>query len=230
MLNAHLRFGWLSVVRDTGKSFRVRLDRLIAERASSRYEIAKAHLISVLGGDTQIAAISAALSDGKTFTIQGPEVAQVDVSFRGEKPRTYRASIQVPGRKRALRHLVAVSEQLTTGLPKLVLADSSPDFVWRAVCESLGLPGTPAWADWFDQQLKYRKSATSLIGIGCSPALITPGRDAILSWLGEAVASGALDLPSENRAISWPATTLQQLFQLESENSVSPAGSTIPLV
>jgi hypothetical protein len=224
MLNAHLRFGWLHVDKDNGKSFRVRLDRFIAEPATGRYDTAKAHLISVVGGDTQIAAISAALSEGKTFRVEGPELKQVYASFMTKKPQTYRASLQIPGRKRAIRHLVASSEELSTGAPKLVLADSSPDFVWRAVCQTLGLPGAPEWAEWFDRQLMSRNAAKPLRGIGCSPVLIARGRDEILSWMGEGVASGALTFPMENQAIAWPTTTLQQVFQLE----VTEAPQVIP--
>lgn len=59
MKNAHLRFGWLMYVKSTEKtttSIRVHLDRFIGEMLPEPPRQAKAHLISVLGGDTQIAA------------------------------------------------------------------------------------------------------------------------------------------------------------------------------
>jgi hypothetical protein len=65
MKNAHLRFGWLTYVKSTEKtttSIKVRLDRFIGEVLPDPPRQAKAHLISVIGGDTQIAAVSAAIS------------------------------------------------------------------------------------------------------------------------------------------------------------------------
>ena len=63
MRNAHLRFGWLTYVKITEKTttnIKLRLDRFIGELLPDSPRQAKAHLISVIGGDTQIAAISAA--------------------------------------------------------------------------------------------------------------------------------------------------------------------------
>ncbi len=226
MLNAHLRFGWLHLTRDNGRSLQVRLDRFIAEPPASRHDTAKAHLISVLGGDTQIAAISAALSEATPFLVEGPDVPLVRASFMTKKPQSYRASLQIPGRNRAIRHLVALSEELSTGAPNLVLADSRPDFAWRAVCQRLGLPGTPEWTEWFDQQLILRSAVRPLLGIGCAPILITADRGEILRWMGEGAASGVLDLPLDNRAITWPTTTLQKVFQLESPETAATTNPT----
>ena len=58
MKNAHLRFGWLTYVKSTEKtttSIKLRLDRFIGEVLPDPPRQAKAHLISVIGGDTQIA-------------------------------------------------------------------------------------------------------------------------------------------------------------------------------
>ena len=219
MLNAHLRFGWFTFYKVTDKkttSVKVRLDRFIAEPAANKNQTAKAHLLSVIAGDTQMAAISAALSEATHFMVEGPGLEQIQVSFETKKPQCYRASLQLPGRKRAIRQLIAISEDVAsaTGATKVVLADSSPDFVWSAVAKILGLPGTPEWAEWFHQQLVWRNAVTPLLGIGCAPVLVTAGRDEILSWLGDGVGSGAVALPLENRAIVWPRFDLQQVFQL----------------
>ena len=64
MKNAHLRFGWLTYVKSTEKtttSIKLRLDRFIGEVLPDPPRQAKAHLISMIGGDTQIAAVSAAI-------------------------------------------------------------------------------------------------------------------------------------------------------------------------
>ena len=65
MKNAHLRMGTLQfnkVTRDTTIDVRLWMDRLIAEREDGAHARAKAHLISVFGGDQEIAAIRAAIS------------------------------------------------------------------------------------------------------------------------------------------------------------------------
>src|SRR3984893_10799836 len=117
MLNAHLRFGWFTFYKVTDKkttSVKVRLDRFIAEPAANKNQTAKAHLLSVIAGDTQMAAISAALSEATQFTVEGPGLEQTRVSFETKKPQCYRASLLLPGRKRAIRQLIAISEDVAS--------------------------------------------------------------------------------------------------------------------
>ena len=60
MLNAHLRFGSLTYFRRTEETtthFQLHLDRFIGEVAPDPPRQAKAHLLSVIGGETQISAI-----------------------------------------------------------------------------------------------------------------------------------------------------------------------------
>ena len=74
MKNAHLRFGWLTYVKSTEKtttSIKLRLDCFIGEVLPDPPRQAKAHLISVIGGDTQISAVSAAISMGDRFMAVG---------------------------------------------------------------------------------------------------------------------------------------------------------------
>jgi hypothetical protein len=78
MLN--LRFGWLTYVKSTEKtttSIKLRLDRFIGEVLPDPPQQAKAHLISVIGGDTQVAAVSAAISLGDRFMVEGPGVQPI---------------------------------------------------------------------------------------------------------------------------------------------------------
>jgi hypothetical protein len=82
MKNAHLRFGWLTYVKSTEKtttSIKLRLDRFIGEVLPDPPRQAKAHLISVIGGDTQVGAISAAISLGDRFMVEGPGVQPIRV-------------------------------------------------------------------------------------------------------------------------------------------------------
>ena len=114
MKNAHLRMGTLQfhkVTRDTTIDVRLWMDRLIAEHEDSAHGRAKAHLISVFGGDQEIAAISAAITEEGCFQVQGTGISALTVSL-GADAETFRASISLPGRKRPVRHLVAISKEL----------------------------------------------------------------------------------------------------------------------
>ena len=109
MKNAHLRFGWLTYVKSTEKtttSIKLRLDRFIGEVLPDPPRQAKAHLISVIGGDTQIAAVSAAISLGDRFMVEGPGVQPIRVCLE-RNAQCFKGSVQLAGRKKPLRHLIA---------------------------------------------------------------------------------------------------------------------------
>jgi hypothetical protein len=64
MKNAHQRFGRVSYVRRTEKTatnIRVHLDAFVGE------DPGKAHLVSVIGGDSEIGALAAAFANGDPF-------------------------------------------------------------------------------------------------------------------------------------------------------------------
>jgi hypothetical protein len=84
MKNAHLRFGWLTYVKGTEKTttrIQLRIDRFIGEMSPDRPRQAKAHLVSAIGGDPQVAAISAAVSMAERFMVEGPGVLPIRVCF-----------------------------------------------------------------------------------------------------------------------------------------------------
>src|SRR5579864_3170613 len=157
MKNAHLRFGWLTYVKSTEKtttSIKLRLDRFIGELLPDPPRQAKAHLISVIGGDTQISAISAAISMTDRFMIEGPDILPTRVCLE-RNAQCFKGSIQLPERKKPLRHLIGMSEELILGnrsanAGRLLLAGSDKEFIWASVAEIFGIPGIPEWADWFE--------------------------------------------------------------------------------
>ena len=103
MKNAHLRFGWLSYVKSTEKtttSIRLHLDRFMGELSPDPPRQGKAHLISVIGGDTQIAAVSAAISIADRFMVEGPGVQPLRVCF-DRNAQCFKGSIQLEGREEA---------------------------------------------------------------------------------------------------------------------------------
>jgi len=220
MKNAHLRFGWLTYVKSTEKtttSIKLRLDRFIGELLPDPPRQAKAHLISVVGGDTQISAISAAISMGDRFMIEGPEVPPTRVCLE-RNPDCFKGSIQVPGRKKPLRHLIGMSEELILGnrsanAGRLLLAGSDKEFIWASVAEIFGIPGIPRWADWFEGELNTHHAIAPMLGIGCNPLIIKGEKEKFLDWVSWGVESGAINFPAESGSIRWRGLGLDVIFR-----------------
>src|SRR5579864_6090997 len=116
MKNAHLRFGWLTYIKVTEKTttnIKLRLDRFIGEVLPDPPRQAKAHLISVLGSDTQLSAVSAAISLADRFMVEAPGVASIRVCLE-RNAETYKGALPLSDRKKPLRHLVGASEELAS--------------------------------------------------------------------------------------------------------------------
>lgn len=212
MKNAHLRFGTLRYTRhthDTTIDVRVRMDRLILEPRRDEYAIA--HLISVVGNDADIGGIWAAILDGRTFCLEGPGLEIVSTTLGG-KPQCWRGSISIPGRKRPLRHLVAISRELALTAPggdngsrRTILCDDDPSFVLYRIAQRFGLPVVPEWAEWFTQELQRRKAISPLTGLGCSPVIVKGTGNGFLHWIGKAVKRRVIQLPDTKQPIRWPS-------------------------
>ena len=218
MKNAHLRFGWLTYVKSTEKtttSIKLHLDRFIGELLPDPPRQAKAHLISVIGGDTQISAISAAISLGDRFMIEGPEVPPTRVCLE-RNAECFKGSIQLPGRKKPLRHLIGMSEEISANrsanTAKILVAGSDKKFVWASVADIYGIPGIPERADWFEGELKTHRAIEPMLGIGCDPILIKGEKEQFLDWLSWGVESGAIQVPAEAGASLWPQSSLENIF------------------
>ena len=219
MKNAHLRFGWLTYVKCTEKtttSIKLRLDRFIGEVLPDPPRQAKAHLISVIGGDTQIAAVSAAVSMGDRFMVEGPGVQPIRVCLE-RNAQYFKGSVQVAGRKKPLRHLVALSEELASSnnsvsSGRTLLASSGNGFVWSSLAHIHGIPGMPEWGDWFAGELETHRAMVPALGIGCEPVLVKGEKEQFLDWLGWGVESEAIKFPGEAGTIHWPSFGLKDIF------------------
>src|SRR5271168_558884 len=138
MQNAHERFGTLEFtkrVKDTTTRVRVYMDRLIVEVGKEENRSAGVHLLSVMGSDAEIAALWAGVTEGAFFQIQ---VAgrSVFTGCLGPEAQCFRGSVTIPGQKRPVRHLVAVSSELAKTKPgadregaRTILGDDDPVFV-----------------------------------------------------------------------------------------------------
>jgi hypothetical protein len=219
MKNAHLRFGWLTYVKNTEKattSIKLRLDRFIGEVLPDPPRQAKAHLISVIGGDTQVAAVSAAIALGDRFMVEGPGVEPTRVCLE-RNPQCFKGSLQLSGRKKPLRHLLALSEEfasssISAGSDRTLLASSENRFIWASIAHIHGIPGMPDWADWFAGELETHHVITPALGIGCAPVLVKGEKNQFLSWLSWGVESGALSLSAASGSIHWPRLDLADIF------------------
>lgn len=202
MKNAHERFGKLNYLRrseKTATSIRVLLDAFVGEGPG------KAHLVSVIGGDVEIGALSAAFANGDSFTVIDPTGIESIVSL-GEKPLCFRGSITIPGRKRPLRHLVGCSQELvdTTSKGKLLLIDSDHVFVWSSLVRHYGLPATPDWGPWMIAQLRMQNRIHALPAFGYAGVAVKATRKELLALLRKGLRSKKLTFPPHNGAVEWP--------------------------
>ena len=217
MKNAHLRFGHLIYTRALKKTttrFKVPLDRFIGESESK--SVTKAHLISVIGGDTQIAALAAAVANNDSFTVEAPEQAAMGVTL-GAKAHCYRGSVRLEEHKRPLRHLVAISEELAQvgagkNTERAILFDDASPFVWSALTHLHGLPGTPDWAEWIIGELKHVQALQPLIGIGCSPVLVKGSKGLFMNCISRGLRESKIQFPDSNGPIQWNRVTLTQIL------------------
>ncbi len=125
----------------------------------------------------------------------------------GEKPVLYRSSIQVPGRKRPVRHVVLLSAELmatTLGADsdarRTVLFHDEPDFILHRLSVRFGIPALPGWADWFHRELDRRKMLEPILGWNCSPVLVKGTKLRLLRLLSQGLKRGEIQVPGEG---SW---------------------------
>lgn len=231
MKNAHLRFGTMGFNKSVGDSvsrFSLSMDRFIGERTADG--VAKAHFISAVGGDAQIAAASAIVSDLQSFTVEGPGLPAMTVNL-GKDALCHRGSIQLSTSKRPLRHLIAVSQEFgatanseTTG--RTLLADSSASFLWASLAQIFGLPAVSEWAEWFYNKLEDNLAISPVHGLGFRPVLVSGTKDEFLQWLSDGIQKGQIRFPEGNGPAVWPATTLDVLL-LPPTNVSAEADQTV---
>ena len=130
----------------------------------------------------------------------------------GEKPVVYRASLQIPGRKRPVRHAVILSKALfetTFGAKsearRTVLFDSSAEFVLHRLAVRFGLPALPQWADWFHAQLLRRGIVEELVGLNCNPIAVKGTKLRMLRILSQGLRRKAIGIPHEVPAFRGPS-------------------------
>ena len=206
MKNAHLRMGKLTFVRqtrDTITNVSVHLHRLVAERVDNPRSSTQIHLLSAFGGDQDIGATIAAALEGLHFQVAFEETQFI--GSLGEKPTVYRASFQIPGRKRPVRHIVLLSKEFfetTLGANsearRTVLFDNSADFALHRLSVRFGLPVLPAWAAWFREELARRRLIEPLVGFNCSPVAVKGTKLRMLRVLAQGLRRKRIQVPASS--------------------------------
>jgi hypothetical protein len=209
MKNAHERFGVLEYtkrMKDTTTRIRLRLDRFIGEVESEG--TCKAHLISVLGGDSDVGAIWAAVVDQDHVTVEPPGTDPLTASL-GEGAQCFRGTITIAGRK-PVRHLAAISAELAKTRPgtdpegkRTILCDNDPAFMLYRIAQRFGLPVVPEWAGWFNEELIRHGAIRPLVGVGCSPVLVSGTKKLFLKWIGKALRQKRIRFPESNGSVRW---------------------------
>jgi len=210
MENAHLRLGLLEYVRFTEKAstrIRLRVDHYMGEDR-------QAHLLSVFGNDSDVGAITAAVHEKATFTLTFPDGTLKEVKL-GDHASCYKGAVTLSGRKRPVRHLLAISQELhnngTAG--RTLLLRYRREEAWATLVSFLGIPAAPPWADQVLAVLEQKKRIEEIDGIGCEPVLISATTEEILEWIGAGLLSGSLSFPKAAGPIRWPLFSLPELLR-----------------
>ena len=202
------------MTRDTTIDVRVHVDRAIVEYEPDN-RAARCHLLSIFGNDQEIAAMAAALSEEARFYLTGPEIDRLMIGV-GPDPAVYRSSINVPGRRRPIRHLIALSDELAKTCPggnpgarRTVLCYSDADFMLYRLGVRFGLPVLREWSKWFADELRQRQAIEPLIGIGCHPVLVRGTKKRFLGWIGHGLKRGFIRIPENGDSCQWELPDFQ---------------------
>jgi hypothetical protein len=213
MQNAHLRMGRLEYVKAPNNSksasthIVIWMDRAIVEPPPESGSSAVCHLLSAFGGEQEIAAIAAAISEQNRFTISGPGLARSMVSLC-DRAVVFRGSITLAERKHPVKHLVALSDEFSQtqaganpGATRTVLYDSEPHFLLYRLGVRFGLPVLPEWSRWVADELEKCKLIQDLPGLGCSPVLVRADKKTLLGIISAGLKHQRLQIPDHSPVV-----------------------------
>jgi hypothetical protein len=89
---------------------------------------------------------------------------------------------------------------------RTVLCDDDPTFVLYRMPQRFGLPVVPEWANWFNAELRWRRAIRPLVGLGCTPVLVSGTKKTFLKWIGRALRRKNIRFPEENGPVRWTQT------------------------
>jgi hypothetical protein len=140
--------------------------------------------------------------------VQASGIEPVTASL-GEDAQCFRGTITIAGRK-PIRHLVAISAELAKTRPgadpggrRTILCDNDPTFVLYRIAQRFGLPVVPEWADWLNEEINRRGAIKPLIGVGCSPVMVSGTKKLFLKWIRSALRQKRIEVPDRNGPVRW---------------------------
>jgi hypothetical protein len=105
---------------------------------------------------------------------------------------------------------------------RTILCDNDPTFVLYRISQRFGLPVVPDWAEWFGEELRRRGAIKPLLGLGCSPVLVSGTKKLFLKWIGRALRQKRIQFPEGNGPVRWSLSC--SFFQVSDTdlNDVNP--------
>src|SRR5260370_42493795 len=105
---------------------------------------------------------------GERFLVEGPDVQPIRVCLE-RNAQCLKASIQLAGRKKPLRHLIGLSEEFASsnafaGSGRRMLAGSDRRFVLGSLAPMYWVPGISAWAGGFSGGLNTHHALIQALG------------------------------------------------------------------
>jgi hypothetical protein len=71
------------------------------------------------------------------------------------------------------------------------------------ISQRFGLPVVPEWAGWFTEELNHRGAIKPIIGLGCSPVLVSGTKKLFLKWIRRALRQKRIEVPDRNGPVRW---------------------------
>ena len=71
------------------------------------------------------------------------------------------------------------------------------------IAQRFGLPVVPEWAGWFNEEINRRGAIKPLIGLGCSPVLVSGTKKLFLKWIRIALRQKRIEVPDCNGPVRW---------------------------
>jgi hypothetical protein len=128
--------------------------------------------------------------------VRGVSPAKGDlVAFQGDQA--------VIGDRRAVGVAAEITENRLGAGRRTILCDSDPTFVLYRIAQRFGLPVVPEWAGWFNEEINRRGAFKPLIGLGCSPVLVSGTKKLFLKWIRNALRQKRIEVPDCNGPVRW---------------------------
>jgi hypothetical protein len=71
------------------------------------------------------------------------------------------------------------------------------------IAQRFGLPVVPEWARWFSEEVTRHGAIRPLVGVGCSPVLVSATKKLFLKWIGKALRQRRIGFPEGNGPVRW---------------------------